>query len=183
MIDRRVAFLRGINVGTAKRIAMADLRELFESLGHDAVRTVLNSGNVVFTVTKKSAGDEATRIEKAIAARLGVGTRVSILTAAEVRGAVEANPLVAVADNPSRLLLVVLRDPKLALQLRPLLKQRWAPEALAIGKRVAYIWCGESLVDSRVWAAVNRIVGDGGTARNFTTMSKLAALAAATEGK
>jgi uncharacterized protein (DUF1697 family) len=43
MSDRRVAFLRGINVGTAKRIAMADLRELFESLGHDAVRTVLNS--------------------------------------------------------------------------------------------------------------------------------------------
>jgi hypothetical protein len=67
--------------------------------------------------------------------------------------------------------------------LRPLLKQRWAPEALAIGKHVAYIWCGKSVVDSRAWAAVNRIVGDGGTARNFTTMSKLAALAAVTEGE
>lgn len=30
MIDRRVAFLRGINVGTANPIAMADLRRLFE---------------------------------------------------------------------------------------------------------------------------------------------------------
>ena len=43
-----IALLRGINVGRAKRIAMADLRTLFEELGFTAVCTVLNSGNVVF---------------------------------------------------------------------------------------------------------------------------------------
>ena len=50
-----IALLRGINVGTAKRVAMADLRDIVEDLGHDDVRTVLNSGNVVFEVVKDSA--------------------------------------------------------------------------------------------------------------------------------
>jgi hypothetical protein len=39
-----IALLRGINVGRAKRIAMADLRGLFVDLGHKNVRTLLNSG-------------------------------------------------------------------------------------------------------------------------------------------
>ena len=43
-----VALLRGINVGRAKRVAMADLRALFEQLGFGDVRTLLNSGNVGF---------------------------------------------------------------------------------------------------------------------------------------
>jgi uncharacterized protein (DUF1697 family) len=64
---RRVALLRGINVGRAKRVAMADLRELVESLGYREVRTLLNSGNVVFTVPSGVRGDSARRIEDGIA--------------------------------------------------------------------------------------------------------------------
>jgi len=176
MTDRRVALLRGINVGTAKRVAMADLRALFEDLGYGDVRTLLNSGNVVFTVLKKRAGDEAARIEKAIADRLGVRTRVALLLGAELAEAVSGNPLAAVADNPSRLLFLVLRDSKLSAQLKPLLKQRWSPEALALGERVAYLWCPKSILESPLGAAVNRIVGDAGTARNLATMTKLLAL-------
>ena len=48
-----IALLRGINVGKAKRIAMADLRALLEGLGHADVATLLNSGNVVFRSGKK----------------------------------------------------------------------------------------------------------------------------------
>jgi uncharacterized protein (DUF1697 family) len=43
-----IAVLRGINVGRAKRIAIADLRALITSLGYTNVRTLLNSGNVIF---------------------------------------------------------------------------------------------------------------------------------------
>ncbi len=45
---RFVALVRGINVGTAKRVAMADLRALVEALGYRNAATLLNSGNVVF---------------------------------------------------------------------------------------------------------------------------------------
>ena len=176
MIDRRVALLRGINVGTAKRIAMADLRQLFEDLGYLDVRTLLNSGNVVFTVDKESGGADGARLEKVIVDRLGVTTRVTVLNRKEVAAAVEENPLTSVADDPSRLLVVAFRDAGAVAQVRPLLKERWKPEAIALGKRVAYLWCAEGIADSRVWAAVNRAVGDGGTARNIATMTKLLAL-------
>ena len=46
---RYIALLRGVNVGRAKRIAMADLRKLIADLGYGEVRSVLNSGNVVFS--------------------------------------------------------------------------------------------------------------------------------------
>ena len=176
MINRRVALLRGINVGTAKRIAMADLRQVFEDLEYRDVRTLLNSGNVVFTVDKSSGGADGRRIEKVIAGRLGVTTRVIVLNRKEVVAAVDENPFASIADDPARLLVVALRDAGAVAQVRPLLEQRWTPEAIALGKRVAYLWCAKGIVDSRVWAAVNRAVGDGGTARNIATMTKLLAL-------
>ena len=48
-MPRYVALFRGINVGKAKRVAMADLRELLGELGYSEVATLLNSGNAVFT--------------------------------------------------------------------------------------------------------------------------------------
>ncbi len=176
LIDRRVALLRGINVGTAKRIAMADLRKLFEDLGHEDARTLLNSGNVVFTVTKKNSDDEAHRLEAAIAKRLGVTTRVTVLAGKDLAAAVRDNPLASVANNPSCLLIMVLMDSKAAGQLKPLLKEQWKPEALSLGKRVAYLWCANGIADSKLWAAANRVLGDTGTARNLATMTKLLAL-------
>ena len=176
MTDRRVALLRGINVGRAKRISMADLRALFAGLGYGDVKTLLNSGNIVFTVAKRNAGDQADRIERAIAERLGVTTRVTILRASEVAEAIRENPLEKVAADPSRLLFLALRDSTALAQLKPLLKERWEPEALALGTRVAYLWCARGISDSRLWTAAHRAIGDAGTARNLTTMTKLLAL-------
>jgi len=176
MADTRVALLRGINVGRAKRLAMADLREVMERLGYGDVRTLLNSGNVVFTVPKAARADPASRIEKALASRLGVATRVAVLTAAEVQAAVLDNPLGELADNPSRLQIMVLTDPARRAQLAPLLKERWAPEALALGKRVAYVWCPHGIIDSRLMAAVSCILGDAGTVRNMATMARIQGL-------
>jgi len=176
VIDRRAALLRGINVGTAKRVSMADLRRLFEDLGYIDVRTLLNSGNVVFTVRNAASHDHAARVQKAIGDRLGIQSRVVILTRREIADAVEANPLASVADNPSHLLLLACADAHGIARLKPLLKERWAPEALALGKRVAYLWCARGIGVSRLWTMVNRAIANGGTARNMTTMKKLLAI-------
>jgi uncharacterized protein (DUF1697 family) len=45
---RYVALLRGVNVGRAVRIAMADLRALVRRAGYREAATLLNSGNVTF---------------------------------------------------------------------------------------------------------------------------------------
>lgn len=176
MSERRVALLRGINVGRAKRVAMADLRALVEELGYVDVRTLLNSGNIIFTVPSAKHGDAAARIERAIVSRLGVSTRVTVLTAAEIDAAVRDNPLAEVADNPSRLLVMVFADSTARTQLEPLLEQHWKPEAIALGRRVAYLWCPRGVIDSQLSAAVSRALGDAGTARNMATMKKIQAL-------
>ena len=152
---------------------MADLRGLFEDLGYGDVRSVLNSGNIVFTVLKKSGGNNGASIEEAILDRFGVGTRVTVLLGKEVAEAVRENSLSSVADNPSRLLLMALRDSKAVARLKPLLETNWTPEAFALGKRFAYLWCANGINDSRLCATANRLVGDAGTARNLATMTKL----------
>ena len=57
--QRQIALLRGVNVGRAKRIAMADLRQLIGKLGYTDVRTLLNSGNIVFSGTVRNAATQA----------------------------------------------------------------------------------------------------------------------------
>lgn len=173
---RQLALIRGINVGRAKRVAMADLRALVGDLGYIDVRTVLNSGNVVFTVPDTVRGDAGARIGKALASRLGVSARVTVLTAAELAAVVIDNPLREVADNPSRLLVTVLTNPADRTRLKPLAQQDWAPETLAIGVRVAYLWCPEGILVSRLSGAVDRVLGDAATSRNWTTITKLHAI-------
>ena len=172
-----MALIRGINVGRAKRVAMADLRALVENLGYGDVRTLLNSGNVVFTTPRAAPGDAAARIEKALATVLGVSARVTVVTAAELAAAITDNPLCEVADDPSRLMVAVLRNPADRRKLAPLTKQDWGAEVLAIGTRVAYLWCAEGILASRLAEAVSRVLGDAVTSRNWSTVQKLFALA------
>jgi len=48
---------------------------------------------------------------------------------------------------------------------------------LAVGARVAYLWCADGLLASRLAVAVGRALGDAATSRNWATMVKLHALA------
>lgn len=172
-VSAHIALLRGINVGRAKRVAMADLRALFESLGCADVTTLLNSGNVVF---KARTPPTSARIEAALVARLGVAAATTMLTARELGEIVAENPLVNVADDPSRLLVAVLFDPADRARLVPLTKKRWAPGALGVGGRAAYLWCPNGILGSPLPAAVTKAVDNRLTARNWTTVLKLHAL-------
>lgn len=174
-MGKHVALIRGINVGRAKRVAMADLRAMVTDLGFTDVRTVLNSGNVVFSGAG-SADEASGRIENGLAERLGVPARVTVLTGAELVGALDDNPLADVADDPSRLLLAVLAGPADLSSLEPLLEEDWTPEALACGPRVGYLWCPGGIAKSALNEAVGRALGDAVTARNLKTMERLRAL-------
>jgi uncharacterized protein (DUF1697 family) len=171
---RQVALLRGINnAGKGARVAMADLRALFEGLGFRDVRTLLNSGNVVFSVPPERRGNVLGRIENALASKLQLTSPVTVLSAKEVVAAVRENPFSRVATNPSYLLVVVPLVSSGLRRLQPLLKERWTPEAFALGTRVAYLWCARGVAKSPLWAAVERALERAGTARNIGTMTKL----------
>src|SRR5687767_4111212 len=106
-----IALLRGINVGRAKRIAMADLRDIVERLGYRDVKTILNSGNVVFTADGGSAQASAKSIEKALVSELGISSKVTGLTAADLAAIIDENPIPEGTATPSRFLISVVSNP------------------------------------------------------------------------
>ena len=156
---------------------MADLRTLVGKLGYRDVRTLLNSGNVVFTVPRGVRGAHHRRIEAALLEQTGISSRITVLPAAELAGIIRDNPLAAVADNPSRMLVTILADAASAELVRPLLREDWAPEALALGRRAAYHWCPGGILVSPLAERLSRLLGDRATTRNWATMHKLNALA------
>lgn len=177
MSRRHIALIRGINVGRAKRVAMADLRKLVSELGYGDVRTLLNSGNVLFTAKRRAPSAAARRIEAGLVERTGIAAKVMVITAEELDRVVAENSLLEAADDPKRLLVAFLADPGDRSRLEPLLEQDWSPERLALGARVAYLWCPDGTLASRLPAAIGRILDDRVTTRNWNTVSKLHALA------
>jgi len=59
-----IAFLRAINVGGHRKIKMADLRALIESLGFQNVKTYIQSGNTVFAAPPEQRDELANIIKK-----------------------------------------------------------------------------------------------------------------------
>jgi uncharacterized protein (DUF1697 family) len=178
MMSVFVALLRGINVGNAKRVSMSALRECIEALGYKEVRTLLNSGNVVFSATRVDPVTAACRIEEAIQEKLGVSSRVMVLTAAQLSDIMSSNPLAELADNPSRMLVGILAQPLDRKKLSEIAAANWEPERFVLGKSIAvFAWMPDGVIKSRLNAAVSRSMGDGITFRNSATMAKLVALA------
>ncbi len=160
---------------------MADLRAAIAALGYRDVVTLLNSGNVVFSASAADASAAGARIERAMLGRLGVSARVTVLTAAEIAETIAGNPLGPVAHDPARLLVTVLRTPADRAGLIPLTRRDWTPDVLALGRRVAYLWCADGILASRLLAAVAKTAGDAATSRNWSTMIKLHTLTQAPE--
>lgn len=180
----KVALLRGINVGKAKRLAMSDLRDVAEGLGWRSVATLLATGNLVFTVpgadSAKTGPRLAGALEKALVSKHGLSTRIVVLSSSDVEAVIQEMPFGATADNPSRLMVAAYVDPGARAKLEALLHQDWAPGALALGRHAAYMWCPDGILDSALAAAVARATRDGLTARNWSTWQKIHRLAAAT---
>jgi hypothetical protein len=80
-VSRFVVLLRGVNVGKGNKVPMAEFRAALESLGHHHVRTLLNSGNAVFSSTSRSDSKLASVIAKAVEERFGVVTPVIVKSA------------------------------------------------------------------------------------------------------
>jgi uncharacterized protein (DUF1697 family) len=144
-----IALIRGINVGRGKRVAMAELRDMMVNLGHTKVRTLLNSGNVLFRSKRPNVARIAAGIEAAIEAARGFSAAASVITAQELDVIVRENPLLHVVDDHARHLVAFVAHPKHLEPLRAMLADSWTPDALAITDRAAYLWCPTGILGPR----------------------------------
>jgi uncharacterized protein (DUF1697 family) len=99
-----IALLRGVNVGRAKRLAMADLRELVEGLGHTNVRTLLNSGNVVFDARRVNVSKIAQSVEAAITDKFALYATAVVLSTDELDEVILGDRIYTAANDPSKYL-------------------------------------------------------------------------------
>jgi uncharacterized protein (DUF1697 family) len=172
---RFVALLRGVNVGGAKRVPMAEWRAQLQQLGYTDVATLLNSGNAVFGAARGSATRHAAQIAESLRTGLGVDVPVIVKSAGELDAIVAANPIADPAE-PSRLLVVFAPDAATLAGLEPIGSLVAAPERFEIGRHAAYLHCPQGILKSRAGEALLGRAGRGVTTRNWTTTLKLRAL-------
>ena len=175
-MPRFAALLRGVNVGRVNRVPMGELRALLEALGYRDVRTLLNSGNAVFSAGSGGTRAHAEGIGRGLFTRLGIDVPVIVKSAREWAVIEAENALAGQANDASRLLIAVAADAKALAALAPLASLVEPPETWHLGTHAAYLRCPNGSLQSRAGAALLGRQGRAATTRNWATVLKIAAL-------
>lgn len=172
-----IGLLRGINVGGNKMVAMADLREMIAALGFSEVKTLLQSGNVVFRGPTKTPARLEAQLEAALEKRLGMKVDFHVRTADEWKAIVKANPFTAEArKDPGHLLLSCFKAPLDTANVKALQAAITGPEILKADGRHLYMVFPDGVGNSKAAVLMDRKLAAKGTARNWNTVRKLLAL-------
>jgi uncharacterized protein (DUF1697 family) len=166
--------LRGVNVGKGNRLPMAEFRALLEELGFSDVRTLLNSGNAVFTTPRARKPDLiAKAVRDAVAERFGFAVDVVVKSKEDIDQIVAGNTLAAGCDDPSRLLVVFTQNLALLPPLVALASLAGTGEHLFVQPQAAYLHCAQGILESKIGNALVGKTGRGLTTRNWATVLKL----------
>jgi len=173
-----VALLRGINVGKANRIPMAELRTLLVEQGYSNVVTLLNSGNAVFRAADKSPPKLAEEISSAIFSKFNLHVPVIVKSVNELARIIQENPLDTTEVNHSQLLVAFVQESSALLGLSPIERLVDGPERFITGKDAAYLNCANGIMESKAAKALlGKACKATTTTRNWATVLKLQALA------
>jgi uncharacterized protein (DUF1697 family) len=172
-----VVLLRGINVNPTTKLAMAELRSLLTDLGYEDVVTLLQSGNVLLSSTKRPA---AAPIEAAIVARTGVPSRVVVLALKDFAAITKANPLldnsaIHERDDLSKMVITFLDSDITPSTVDRPSDADLEPERLVITKRAIYQWCPDGILKSQLKPSWWRQFDAVATTRNVRTVNRILA--------
>ena len=179
---RCIAFLRGINVGGKKLIKMDDLRRMIESLGFKNVKTFIQSGNVIFDSPETDRKALVRKIERKLLKVFGHQVTVVLLTLGELKDVLKSDPFKKTKPGADVMMFVAFlaAEPETKTKL-PLVSAMENLEVLAIKHRAAFILCHRK--NNGFFAFPNNFCekqfGVAATTRNWTTVNKIVALAAA----
>ena len=175
-----IGLLRAVNLPAHNKVGMTDLRELVTALGFEDARTLLQSGNIVFRGEARRSDQLERELELAAAKRLGLSTDFFVRSAAEWQAIIDANPFPKEAKaDPSHLVAVVLKGGASAKNVTALQQAIKGRERVVATGTCAYIVYPDGIGRSKVTSAlIEKLLGTRGTARNWNTVLKLAALTA-----
>lgn len=175
---RFISILRGINVGGHRKILMADLKELYLSLGFEDVRTYIQSGNVGFTSKKNVLISELEQLlEKAIFEKFGFDVPVLVRNSEEIQLVEQQNPFLNDADE-EQLHVTFLGSAVSENQIENLKLALYLPDKCVVIGKEAFICCAGKYSDSKL---TNKFFESKlkmtATTRNWKTVKQLVLLA------
>jgi uncharacterized protein (DUF1697 family) len=169
-----ISMLRAVNVGGTSVIKMEPLRAAYEALGFKDVRSLLQSGNVVFRSGIKDSRQLARRIKQELERKFGLQIEVVIRTLPELESIFERSPVLSPRADLAKLLVMFLVGVPDAQGQAQLVKAHKGPEMLEIRGPEVYLYYPNGLGRSKLTAAVlERHLGTMGTARNWNTLTRL----------
>ncbi len=129
--NRYVVFLRAVNVAGHAQVDMAELRRCFESAGCRNVKTVIQSGNVLFEVASRELPATLGRIRSRLEKVLGEEPEILIRSLTKLAALVRSEPFRAHPASPAlkRYVVFLARSPRLRPRF-PLVSAKEALEAL-----------------------------------------------------
>lgn len=176
-MPRFVVLLRGVNVGKAKRVAMADFRAQLADLGYSKVTTLLNSGNAVFHAKSASAAKHAEAIATMLKRELDFDVPVIVKSAVELETIIAENPFDVDDTDHSRFFAIFSATTEALADLTAITPLVVPPEKFALKAHAAYLHCANGILESKAGKALLGKVGKQVTTRNWATTLKLQALA------
>jgi uncharacterized protein (DUF1697 family) len=172
-----VSMLRAVNVGGTSRIKMDALRAVYESLGLADVRTLLQSGNVLFRSGLTDRERLVKRIMQEIERQLDLEVEVILRTLAEVASIVERGPVLSPRADKNKLLVMFLSSVPDAAAQGALLKwhkSKEMKEMVEMRGPEIYLYYPDGIGRSKLTSAViENKLDTSGTARNWNTLTKL----------
>jgi uncharacterized protein (DUF1697 family) len=174
-----IALLRGINVGGHKPVAMSDLRAMLAKLGFEDARSILQSGNLIFGGDARASGELEKLLEAEAGKRLGLQADFLIRTAKQWKTIVARNPFRDEAErDPGHLVVMFLKGIPKANDVKAARDAIVGRETIRADGRQMYIVYPDGIGRSRLTnVLLEKKLGIRGTARNWNTVLKLAAVA------
>jgi uncharacterized protein (DUF1697 family) len=169
-----VSMLRGVNVGGHGVIKMDTLKDAYLGIGLADVRTLLQSGNVLFSSRLRDRAALAKRIKQELERRFELQIEVVIRTLDEVRTIVERGPVLSARADMSKLLVMFLSGVPDAQGQAVLVKQHKGPEMIEVRGPEIYLYYPDGVGRSKLSTAfIENKLKVAGTTRNWNTLQKL----------
>jgi len=170
-----IALLRGINVGPHKRMKMEKLRTCCEGLGFESVKTLIQSGNVVFRAGKLSPAAVSRKLEEQIVSDFGFPADVVTRSKDEIAKIIDRNPLSKLRGiDPTKLHVVFLSDAPEAAAIKKLGSLTLAPDKAHVAGKEIYFYFPNGVSGSSLWKhPLDRVLGVSATMRNWNTVNSL----------
>lgn len=172
-MSKKIAVLRGINVGGKRKILMTDLKALCEDLSWKNVVSYIQSGNLIFNSDLPNSELEQ-QLENAITDCYGFDVPVIVRNSNELEDIVNKNPFFKEEKDINVFYLAFLKEKPTQENLKKTLTFNFEPDVFQIKEKEVFLCYSERYSKSKLTNNfLEKKLKVTATTRNWKTILKL----------